>query len=805
MNRYVCIHGHFYQPPRENPWLEEVEQQDSASPYHDWNERITAECYAPNSASRIVDGDGRIIDIINNYSRISFNVGPTLFAWLERHQPEVCRAIVDADRLSRERFSGHGSAMAQVYNHMIMPLANRNDKYTQAWWGIVDFEKRFGRYPEGMWLPETAVDIETLEVLAELNIRFTVLAPRQARRVRHAVKGARWAETGGGVDPTRPYLCRLPSGRSIALFFYDGSVSQELAFGGLLDDGAVFAHRMRAGFRDGDEPQIVHIATDGESYGHHHRYGDMALSYCLHLIDTAPDVRLTNYAEYLSLHPPTHEAEIWENSSWSCAHGVERWRENCGCSGGREGWTQAWRKPLREAFDALRDTLAPLYTEAASGLLTDPWRARNDYIEAVGDRSRDNIRAFLRRHADRELSPDECMRALKLLEMQRNLMLMYTSCGWFFDEISGIETTQDLRYASEAMQFAEEVFGRSFEGPFIEKLQTAPSNTLETGARVYETYVRTNRLDLLRVGAHHAIASLFSDHRPTGSLYCYSLESESHRLLTAGKARLVVGRVRVSSDQTWDGSVISYAALHLGDQNINGGARPFMGHEAFDLMQAEITAEFERGQLASVLQLMAKHFGHNNYSVWHLFRDEQRRVLDIILADTMTAAGTSLRRIAGESGGLMNLLRALNHPVPPEILNAVTYVVNEDLRGEFSGGEPDVKRLAALVRQVEHWSLSVDSGALGFLVAGWLNARLEEARENPGGGRTFERIEGVFDVIGPLRLGLDLWKGQNAYFGIGRTAYPAMKVKAAAGDASAQRWIESFRRLGGYLKVRVAE
>ena len=354
MERYICIHGHFYQPPRENPWLEEVELQDSAYPYHDWNERITAQCYAPNTASRIFDQEGRIVDIINNYSKISFNFGPTLLSWMERHKPDVHAAIIEADRLSQERFSGHGSAIAQVYNHMIMPLAGKRDKYTQVIWGIRDFRRRFGRDPEGMWLPETAVDIESLEILTELGIKFTLLAPRQAHRVKRIRKGAKWNDISEGrIDPTMPYICLLPSGRTIHLFFYDGPISQDLAFGGLLSSGEGFANRLAGAFADfRDWPQIVHIATDGETYGHHHRYGDRALAYCLYLIESQNMATLTNYGEYLEKHPPTHLVEIFENSSWSCIHGIERWRNSCGCSSGMyPGWIQEWRSPLREAMD----------------------------------------------------------------------------------------------------------------------------------------------------------------------------------------------------------------------------------------------------------------------------------------------------------------------------------------------------------------------------------------------------------------------------------------------------------------------
>ncbi|MCA1724656.1 MAG: glycoside hydrolase, partial [Thermomicrobia bacterium] len=352
-NRYVCIHGHFYQPPRENPWLEAIELQDSAYPYHDWNERITAECYAPNAASRILSGAGRIAQIVQNYARISFNFGPTLLAWMEAQAPDTYAAILDADRESRDRFSGHGAAMAQVYNHIILPLANRRDKWTQIHWGIADFTHRFGRAPEGMWLSETAVDLETLDILAEQGIAFTVLAPSQAGMVRE-IGAEEWEDVSGArIDPTRAYVQQLPSGRTIALFFYDGPISRGVAFEGLLDRGENLVNRLLGAFSDErDWPQLVHIATDGETYGHHHAHGDMALAYALHHIEAHDLAHLTIYGEYLERFPPTHEVQIIENTAWSCDHGVERWRSNCGCNtGGRPDWNQQWRGPLRAALD----------------------------------------------------------------------------------------------------------------------------------------------------------------------------------------------------------------------------------------------------------------------------------------------------------------------------------------------------------------------------------------------------------------------------------------------------------------------
>ena len=409
--RYVCVHGHFYQPPRENPWLETVEVQDSAAPYHDWNDRITAECYAPNGASRITNREEKIVRILNNYSRMSFNFGATLLSWLADKAPRVYHMIQEADRASATRFSGHGSALAQVYNHIIMPLASTRDARTQIRWGIADFEFRFGRKPEGMWLAETAVNRHTLDLLAQEGILYTVLAPNQCARVRPILAEAtHWSDTpNDSVDPTQPYLVNLDEGRSIAVFFYNGPNSRAIAFEGLLDSGEKFGERLLSGFRPGGDPnrpQLSHVATDGESYGHHHKHGEMALSFALHWLEDKGHATLTNYGEFLEKFPPTWEAVVAEDTSWSCSHGVERWRSDCGCSGGRPGWNQRWRTPLREALDLLRDETAPLAEELAKPLLKDLWAARDAYIHIIlnredPNRSPDSVEDFLAAHAVR--------------------------------------------------------------------------------------------------------------------------------------------------------------------------------------------------------------------------------------------------------------------------------------------------------------------------------------------------------------------------------------------------------------------
>jgi alpha-amylase/alpha-mannosidase (GH57 family) len=809
MERYICIHGHFYQPPRENPWLEGVELQDSAYPFHDWNERITAECYAPNTASRILDPEQRVIDLINNYSKISFNFGPTLLYWMEKHKPEVYQAILDADRLSRERFSGHGSAIAQAYNHMIMPLANKRDKKTQILWGIRDFEKRFGRSPEGMWLPETAVDTETLEILAESGIKFTLLAPHQARKVRRIKRGTKWHEVSGGkIDPTTAYLYGLPSGRTITLFFYDGPISQDIAFGDLLNNGEAFAHRLGSVFNGHrDWPQIVHIATDGESYGHHHHYGEMALAYCLHFIESQNLARIINYGGYLEKHPPTHWVEIYNRSSWSCIHGVERWKDNCGChSGMHPGWTQKWRKPLREAMDWLRDTLIPIYEKKGQEYFKDPWKARDDYIEVILDRSVGNVEKFIEQHGGKELSREEKIRLLKLLEMQRNAMLMYTSCGWFFEEISGIETTQVMRYAARAIQLAEEVSDVSVEKEFLQILKNAPSNIpeFENGATIYERFIRPAALDLLRVGVHYAISSLFEEYSKSIPIYCYQANSEIYDRIEAGRLKLAIGKTSILSEITWEEEPITFAVLHLGDHNLNGGVRRFLGDEAFSLMNREIKEAFNKGDIPEVIRLMDKHFGMNNYSLWHLFKDEQRKVLDQILASTLEGVEISFRKMVEKNYPIMNFLLSLQMPLPKPLTVAAEYIVNLDLKRVFENEDLDTEKLESLIHEVKKWSLEIEKETIGFAATSRINAIIKNFAEQTEETALIEKMENVLAFLISLSVTPDLWAAQNTYFSIARGLNRSMKERAEKGENKARHWVERFQKLGERLHVKVA-
>jgi alpha-amylase/alpha-mannosidase (GH57 family) len=780
---YVCIHGHFYQPPRENPWLEAIELQDTAYPYHDWNARITAECYAPNAASRILDRQGRIYKISNNYARISFNFGPTLLAWLEVHDPDTYAAILDADRLSRDRFSGHGSAMAQAYNHMLMPLANRADKETQVHWGIRDFERRFGRPPAGMWLPETGVCIESLEVLAAAGINFTVLAPNQAARVRR-LGDEKWSDVSrSDVDFRRPFVQRLPSGRSIVIFFYDGPTSRAVAFEGLLKDGERFAQRLVSRTEEGARPQLLHIATDGETYGHHHRHGDMALSYALEYIEQRGLGRLTNYGEFLARHAPAHEVQIAEETSWSCVHGVERWRSNCGChTGGEPGWHQNWREPLRHALDWLRDTLAPRYEEAARELLRDPWAARNDFIEVILDRSPATVDAFLQRHAGRRLEGEDRVRALKLLELQRHALLMYTSCGWFFNELSGIETVQVIQYAGRAVQLAQELFGNGTEAEFLHRLEQAESNLPEVGngRQIYERSVHPAMIDLVKVGGHYAVSSLFETYADRKRIYCYQVEPERREELDAGEAKLTVGRARFTSEITGESALLSFGAVHLGDHSLTGGVRPFRGKQAYDAMSAEVCRAFSRADFPNVIRLLDKHFHGSTFSLRNLFLDEQRKILNLILKSALEAIEDSYRVVYERHAPLMRYLEDLSIPLPRALSTAAEFILNTDLRRVLREETPDMDRAYALLEEAEAGGLPLDEELLSFTLEQSLERLARKLQAEPTNMVLLRKLQRACRLANTVPFEINLWKTQNIVYELRQSTYPGQAQRAAA-------------------------
>lgn len=760
--------------------------------------------------SRILDDKDEIVRIVNNYSRISFNVGPTLLSWMESSAPQIYDAILEADQQSLERFSGHGSAIAQAYNHMILPLSSENDQRTQVRWGIADFERRFKRFPEGMWLPETAVDTRSLEALAAEGIRYTILEPGQARRIRRltADGSGEWLDMSGGkVDPSRAYEVRLPSGKSIVVFFYDGPISRAVAFERLLTRGEFLAGRLLSAFSDSrDWPQLVHISTDGETYGHHHRHGDMALAYALETIENGTAAKLTNYGEYLELHPPEWEVEIAEATSWSCAHGIERWRSDCGCrTGGEPGWNQSWRRPLRQALDQLRDASREIYLTESARFFPDPWRARDEYISVVINRTSDSIDRFLSAHCGRGLSKQERTVALELCEMQRHAMLMYTSCGWFFNELSGIETVQVLHYAGRVCQLAQKVSGRDVETPFLELLHEAKSNLPENGSGrdIYLRTVRPTALDLGRVAAHQAVRSMFEEVADEEDVYAYRVTFLARELSDVGRARVATGRLRIESCTTQEEGVFTYGLLDLGDVHLAGAVSRENGEDRLGTLQerlrsAEISTEFP-----VVLKAIEETIGPLTINIRSLFRDEQRRIVAQISRNTLEEAEAAFRQLHESYLPLLKLHSDLNIPLPRALAVAAEFDLNRQMQRAFDREDFPLAQIEALIKQAEGERVALDETTL-FVLEHRIARLVQLFSRTPDDLELLRKLERAVDLVVHMKWNVDLWDAQNTYYRMMQTLLPDFRMFDERGDAYAHEWIETFNRLGEDLRVKAA-
>jgi alpha-amylase/alpha-mannosidase (GH57 family) len=766
--RLLCLHGHFYQPPRENPWIEEIEVQDSAEPFHDWNERVAAECYGPNGAARIKNAADRIVDIVNSYRHLSFNFGPTLLGWMERRRPDVYARILEADAVSVER-RGHGNAIAQGYNHAILPLCSPRDLRTQIRWGLHDFRARFQRPAEGFWLPETAADTTTLEALAEEGIRFTILSPYQARRIR--TPHGEWIDAvGARFDPTRPYRVRCGS-REMTVFFYDGHIARDLAFGNGLGSPEELIARLQAGFdASRGHPEILTVAFDGETLGHHKKGADEVLAEAMRRMSRYDDLEVVNLAQALDRIPVEWEAEIAEGSSWSCAHGLDRWKSDCGCEvGGRPGWRQGWRAPLRQALDGLRDRLAEIFERHAGPLLTDAWRTRDRFIELVLDHERHHVEAFLRAEAVRPLDHLDQVKVLRLLEMQRQSQLMYTSCGWFFSEISGLETVQVLKYAARAIQLARISDGTDLEPEFRAALARAPSNVPELGdgGRVYDKFVQPSVVTLEGVGAHLAITSLAEDDMPaSGRLFCYAYQFEHPRTVREGPAHVKLGRMQIESLLTGDLLDALFCVMHFGASDFRCGLIPYPGTEQHEALEQVLFSEHL--SLAQLLREVDRVFTGRDYNLRDLFLDERRKVADALLADIMERYETAYREIFDDNRRLMQFLAEIDSPIPSPLLAAAEVSLTQRLLGITKSaiqGDLELEaargELTAIVDLARGFGAHLQMEPIRRDVEKLVRARMSSLVAGKGTAARAEELIAILNLAKQLGLWLDLWAVQN--------------------------------------------
>lgn len=721
MTTALVIHGHFYQPPRENPWTELVEREPGASPFHDWNERIHAECYRPNAFARISDTHGRVERVVNNYARLSFNFGPTLLNWLERHQPETYRRVVEADGESALRRGGHGNAIAQGYHHAILPLCNERDRRTQIRWGLADFRRRYQREAESLWLPETACDDATLEALIEAGLRYVILSPYQAEAVRPSGSKEWQNVSDGRIDTTVPYkyLHRDGSGRSVAVFFYNGQIARGIAFEGLLasSHGLLGACARAAG----GGARIVSVATDGESYGHHFRFGDRCIAYALEVEAERQGLRVTNYGEFLDDDEPTHEVRIkagldGEGTAWSCAHGLGRWMRDCGCNvAAPGGWNQRWRTPLRAAFDLLRDDLAPKFEEECGKLLRDPWLARDEYVELLTPGGSKHHEEFLLRHAARVLSDEERVRSLTLLEAQRAAMTMYTSCGWFFNDISGLEAVQTLRYAGRVVETMEALGLAPPIAAFLETLAEAKSNQLErpTGADIYLRTIAQSRVTPQRVAAHVAICNLIEpeEHESECESAGYSYRKLDFRKQRHGRVTLETVRLALEEAATGRRHEFALAAMHFGEIDYYCALRPFRSLQEFEETAAKLWSHLRTASLPVLLRVAQSEFGPEEFGLEALLPQGQGHLSRNVFGKLVARFMEEYEHLYEGNRRVIERLQEIGFQPPRELRLAAELTVGLRLEREIRGqrrGAGDYSAATEIARDAARYGYRID-------------------------------------------------------------------------------------------------
>jgi alpha-amylase/alpha-mannosidase (GH57 family) len=745
---YLIIHGHFYQPPRENPWTEMVEPEPSAAPFHDWNERIYRECYRANDNARILRPDGVAEALVSNYQHLSFNMGPTLLSWMQTHHQHGYQRLLAADMESVAQ-RGFGNAIAQAYNHCILPLCNERDRKTQIRWGLADFKSRFGRAAQSLWLPETACNHRVLGDLIDEGLMYVLLAPRQAQRVR-PLGGAEdsWRDVGdGSVDPGQAYRYyhKDGSGRHIDLFFYDGPIAQAIAFEDALKNSGAFIglfKRAQAG-----PGRLVHVATDGESYGHHTHFGDRTLAYALTREAPQQGFKVSNYAAYLLAHPATMEADLKvgdndEGSSWSCVHGVGRWCRDCGChTGGQPGWNQAWRGPLREALDILRDALALEYERASQGLLKDPWKARDAFIDVILHPSPVVKARFLAEHAAAELDEAQQRRALSLLDMQRQCQLMYTSCGWFFNDLAGIETVQILKYACRAMDYAQDLGLEAPRDRFLAKLNEAHSNFPDQGdgRRIFRTQVEPLRVGVDRLSAHLGLTSLV-DGGGEGQLGGWTYAVSRFERLRLGALNLASGRVQLEARITGERFDAAYVAVQFGGVDFHCAVKPYESDDAHTAQVAKVEAAFLRGLVPGILSALRDEFGGKEFGLEQVLPDGRERLARAAFADLLDDLSEQSAHVYAENKHRLDLFQAAGFPLPAELRKAAELTLSRqfeaEVREQHKSLDPKAySRAMELAREARQLGYKLDTPNSQKLFGEMLTDAVKSALDSPDSSR----------------------------------------------------------------------
>jgi alpha-amylase/alpha-mannosidase (GH57 family) len=793
---YVVIHGHFYQPPRENPWIEQIEVEPSATPFHDWNERITTECYRPNGVARVYDGQGRILDIVNNYQHLSFNFGPTLIGWLKGQAPDTYARILEADAQSLAAL-GHGNALAQAYNHAILPLSNSRDRETQVIWGLKDFEHRFRRSAAAMWLPETAVNYPTLATLLDHGMKFVLLSPYQAKRVR-SMAGGEWTPASAGLDTTQAYRCFLPGKaeddrkrRYIDVFFYNGEVAADISFGDLLTDSYRLAARLVDGFSPARQrPQLLNVATDGENYGHHKKFGELALAHALTQVLPPKGFQLTNYAAFLALAPPKMEVELalgqeGEGSSWSCAHGVGRWKENCGCeTGGQPGWNQRWRTPLRESFDFLNEKLASIFETQGQKYFQDPWQARDAYVDVIFDRSDGVLDDFFAVQGAPNLNQDGRVNALRLLEMQRHSLLMYTSCGWFFADISGLESLQVIKYAARALQLGQQFTTEPLEAPFLKILERAVSNIPKegNGLTIYQKRIKPAVVDYPKVANQWVISWLKDRGRQCPHhIYHYRAEPMDLEEKTQGSLQFAAGRLHLTSGITLRTRTLAFFTAYLGSYLYRTQVQIDPVPQEFLTVREQFFRILEETP-EDLIPLMVRRLGETYYSIHDIFQEEKLQVFQDLVRPNQKDAMEAIAHNFGETWPLLKAMAVEGLPLP-RLYRALGEInLNRRLVELLRRMEPEPTSLSAseeimeVIQDAQLMGLKLETHEGAAILGRILDRHLQDLSQ-AFQAETVTRLNDFLSFVSRMPLTLELTAAQNFLFALMQDRFPAVAAR----------------------------
>jgi hypothetical protein len=756
--KYAVIHGHFYQPPRENPWIDLIETQESAAPYHDWNERVYAECYRPNAYSRLLDPHGAIVDIHNNYSVMSFNFGPTLFSWLEQYHSRTAQRIIDADKASCVRLEGHGNAIAQVFNHIIMPLASRRDQLTQIRWARHFFRERFGRESEGMWLAETAINMETVRCLIEEGVKFVILSPGQIEAIRPLDSTGGWNPAQQGIDTRHAYRIPAtdpsgkPSGGYLDAFLFDQGLSREASFGDLLKDAQLFGQRINGAFAHhavGD--QAVVLATDGETFGHHKPFGDMCLAYFFRKIAPKLDIIPVNFGYFLAHNPPRHEAQLkdafGEGTSWSCAHGVGRWKRDCGCStGGGSSWRQTWRAPLRTAMQKLQARVDARFAASVAAVGLDPWKLRDDYIRMMDNSSEQAFLHFLGPAFTGALSHDGALAIRKLLEAQKFMLYSFTSCAWFFSDIGGLEAMQNLAYAARALQMGigmEEY--KEALAEFLTVLEHAPGNVGgATGRSLFEKHIapflNNEAILAFTAAVERSIGFTRADRK---RLFGFDIRQEPFRPVKRGTLSYHGFTTSLENAVTGEQSRWAVLIAHRNAAEVRGWVVPENGGRSDGgarLTDADNPEAWKNHPQVVTFTLANTFKTSRENMAEHIHRG--------IFRDTFEKYSSWMRRNERE----LDFLSRLDFPLPPYCAAPLEFVYNQQwnhliVRLERRGGEAETAAaLADLYTQIGRFKMTIDMRESAALIERTISRELSVLAATPAAA-ICKRIGTLLDIV----------------------------------------------------------